>query len=169
MHAFLSPCHPGPCPPCVISVERTCYCGQESLVMRCSRLQDDASLSLPLSCGRKCSKPLSCGKHVCELECHPGECGACQEIESARCYCGKDTRQIKCGEGVAKVCIVGEEQWEGQFECEALCERPFQCGEHFCQKVCPYIFTQSVGYLVNSLLKFLDLSPSFTLTSHMSQ
>lgn len=141
-HTSFRPCHPGPCPPCLLSVQRSCYCGQETLTKRCAHVhEEDATPTSLLSCGRSCSKPLSCGKHVCQQTCHPGECDECTEIEVVSCYCGKESKSVPCGEGDARPCAVmgeGEEgikKWEGRYECEQKCRQPYACGKHFCQEV----------------------------------
>jgi transcriptional repressor NF-X1 len=134
------PCHPGPCPPCLLSIEKPCHCGRELLVMRCSRYHEDPRPSL--SCDRKCDKPLSCGNHSCQQECHEGPCEPCAEMENVTCYCGRNRRTVPCGEGELKICKVETDgnprQWEGRFECESLCEQPFACGIHKCEKVSLY-------------------------------
>jgi transcriptional repressor NF-X1 len=131
------PCHPGPCPPCVLVVQRQCYCGSTTQSLRCSQLK--ASLPPSLSCGSPCRKPLSCNKHQCQVECHEGPCPLCDKKDFVQCYCGKEEKFVACGEGVARECRVVEEEeeksWEGRYECDALCERPFKCGVHTCQKV----------------------------------
>lgn len=45
-----------------------------------------------------------------------------------RCYCGKEEREVGCGEGEGKECMVDEldgnvEMWLGQFQCENDCDR----------------------------------------------
>lgn len=137
-----SPCHPGPCPPCLLSVEKSCHCGQELLVNRCSKLQESPHTNASLSCGRICSKPLSCKKHVCMDTCHPGACSPCKEMEKVKCYCGKEMKEVKCGEGEARECAVMDESeesgmraWEGRYECENECGQSYSCGVHSCDKV----------------------------------
>ncbi|KAF8309054.1 hypothetical protein DL93DRAFT_2063347 [Clavulina sp. PMI_390] len=137
-HPCSLPCHPGPCPPCILSVERSCHCGQEIIVSRCSRLHEDPNPTL--SCGRICSKPLGCGKHFCMDPCHPGECTPCTQVESVSCYCGKESKSVPCGEGLAKpsaVMIDGQrKEWEGRYECAAVCAQPYACGIHTCESAC---------------------------------
>ena len=45
----------------------------------------------PLQCDRVCGKPLSCGRHMCEIVCHAGSCGPCPMQGSRQCPCGKVT------------------------------------------------------------------------------
>ncbi|KAG1729490.1 uncharacterized protein EDB91DRAFT_1159352 [Suillus paluster] len=139
-------CHPGPCPPCAVTVRKGCWCGRQVSTIRCSSL---ASPNLPsgVSCGVTCSKPLSCGnpQHTCAQVCHPGECKPCGVAEVVACYCGKEEKEVPCGDrkGWVVVCAVeGEVGWEGQYECDGVCDRPFACGVHTCEKGChPPSFT----------------------------
>ncbi|KAL1943906.1 hypothetical protein VTO73DRAFT_3724 [Trametes versicolor] len=83
---------------------------------------------------------LYCGNHTCADPCHPGSCKPCPVKVSARCYCGKDEKELSCGEGEEKECRVvqdgKEDSWVGRFACENTCDRPFDCGIHHCSKPC---------------------------------
>jgi len=130
-HPCPLPCHPGPCPPCMITIQNPCHCGRDVIALVCSRANATTAgkVSLPASrsCGRKCGKPLSCRTHVCPELCHDGECPPCSVTEQARCWCGKETKVLACGEGDAKECNIltadGEESWTGKFGCNKPCER----------------------------------------------
>ncbi|KAG9092665.1 FKBP12-associated protein [Ceratobasidium sp. UAMH 11750] len=140
-HACPMACHPGPCPPCLVSVSKSCWCGAKTLVSRCSVLNKgtatNAGVGPVLSCGQPCGRLLGCEKHTCELECHPGPCSPCAIVDTAKCYCGKQQKEMACGTGVFKDCAVeGEESWTGRWQCDRICERPFDCGQHMCQKPC---------------------------------
>lgn len=65
-------CHPGSCPQCVAMVTKYCGCGKTSQTLQCSAHK-------PLLCDSICGKDLPCGKHVCERQCHQGECGSCDK------------------------------------------------------------------------------------------
>ena len=42
----------------------------------------------------------------------------------ARCWCGKEEKEIGCGEGEERQCFVeGQPPWMGRFSCDNLCER----------------------------------------------
>ncbi|KAI0674405.1 hypothetical protein C8Q78DRAFT_966649 [Trametes maxima] len=136
-------CHPGPCPPCQVTTQMPCYCNKETLSFRCARLrlgESGVPTTSELSCGQACGRMLGCGNHRCENACHPGKCKPCPVREEARCYCGKEAKQLACGEGEEKVCRVvqdgKEEKWVGRFACEHTCDRPFDCGIHRCAKPC---------------------------------
>ncbi|KZT52995.1 hypothetical protein CALCODRAFT_511711 [Calocera cornea HHB12733] len=135
-HACPLLCHPGPCPPCVVTVHRACYCGKKTLALRCSSLT--GAHPPELTCAEVCGKTLGCGKHACERECHPGACAPCEVRELVRCYCGKESRDVACGEGAVKVCADPEkhERWEGRYACAEPCNRPFRCGVHRCASPC---------------------------------
>lgn len=157
------PCHPGPCPPCLISVEQSCHCGKEVLVNRCLRLQEDPNPSL--SCGRVCGKLLLCGKHFCTETCHPRDCSGCLRIETVRCYCGKENKSVPCGNGEPKACSVlvdGEvNEWEGRYECNSPCGQPYACGIHKCESVSHSLSVLFVEAHRNALVE-LSSSVSFS-------
>lgn len=120
------PCHPGPCPPCPVVVERKCYCGRSGQKLRCSADVKE------WSCGNKCAKLLNCKIHVCQEACHPGPCARCDKPETQRCYGGHATREALCGEGT-----VDHSQGERRhYACDATCGRTLDCGAHTCDKGC---------------------------------
>ena len=123
-------CHPGPCPPCQVTTQSPCYCPKKNVLMfRCGVDQGRSAKGRgrDLSCGGVCSRLLACGKHTCEKVCHDGDCGSCAIREVVKCWCGKEEKEIGCGEGDAKVCIVENEgEWIGRFGCLGLCGR-FVC------------------------------------------
>ncbi|KAI0336848.1 hypothetical protein GY45DRAFT_25326 [Cubamyces sp. BRFM 1775] len=142
-HSCSLNCHPGPCPPCQVTTQMPCYCGKETLSFRCAHLglsKSGVPTTAELSCGQTCGHPLICGNHVCREACHPGKCKPCPIRELARCYCGKEEREMGCGEGEEKECVVvddgKEERWTGRYACEGTCNRPFGCGIHRCTKPC---------------------------------
>ncbi|KAH9017094.1 hypothetical protein EDB83DRAFT_2438222 [Lactarius deliciosus] len=143
-HPCPLPCHPGPCPPCKITIQNPCHCGKDTIALVCSRANPTSGgrgvLLANRSCGHKCGKTLSCQNHVCQDICHDGECNSCSITDLARCWCGKERKQLACGEGDDKECNFfgshGEESWIGKFDCGNVCERLFDCGIHKCPKMC---------------------------------
>ncbi|KAI6120077.1 hypothetical protein EDD17DRAFT_1012168 [Pisolithus thermaeus] len=154
-HPCPLPCHPGPCPPCGITVQRSCFCGEVVRSAKCSASENPApSEGLQrgfFSCMKTCSKPLSCKnpRHRCELPCHAEPCPPCPVKEEVRCWCGSETKVVACGElssEDATKCVVSkdtlpdgteeEEIWFGWFGCGKTCSRPFSCGNHTCSKPC---------------------------------
>ncbi|XP_006818930.1 NF-X1-type zinc finger protein NFXL1-like [Saccoglossus kowalevskii] len=114
-HACLLLCHPGPCPPCPITVRTSCHCGrQPAVVRRCSAKE--------WSCGQSCNKPLLCGQHYCQQPCHKGECAPCGKQSIQSCLCGKEQIQRPCS--------------SPQWQCAQICNKPFACGFHVCDKHC---------------------------------
>ncbi|KAI0711295.1 hypothetical protein C8Q76DRAFT_623360 [Earliella scabrosa] len=141
-HSCSLNCHPGPCPPCQVTTSMPCYCEKHTMSFRCSHRSGRPGFPsiVELSCGELCGRKLGCGNHVCQDVCHPGKCSPCPIREKARCYCGKEERELGCGEGDTKECAVLQneslDQWIGRFACEKTCERPFDCGIHHCKKPC---------------------------------
>lgn len=75
------PCHPGPHVVCLENVERLCYCGKLTKTTKCNELfksfnfeNDNEDNDIRFSCNNQCNKLLKCGKHNCDLNCHPGDC-----------------------------------------------------------------------------------------------
>jgi transcriptional repressor NF-X1 len=138
-HPCDSTCHAGPCPPCTaMGPTQDCFCGKNSTTKRCL----DTDYTHGWSCGEICGDLLPCGKHTCPRPCHEGLCGSCEEKVDARCYCGKVENQILCSATEEE--IMSElsdapdvvDTWVGSFKCSEVCNRPFDCGVHFCQKEC---------------------------------
>ena len=71
------------CPPCTHLTNKTCYCGKEER-------RNIACLVEGVSCGKKCGRPLPCGRHRCAKTCHPGDCvtGKCVQPCSTPRPCG---------------------------------------------------------------------------------
>jgi transcriptional repressor NF-X1 len=127
-HSCPLPCHPGPCPPCQITIQVPCFCTKQVLSFRCSNLAPSrAGKPAVPSCGQTCGKRLSCGNHSCDAVCHDGPCAPCPVKVTSRCYCGKDERELACGEGDEKESSILEDgqehRWIGRFQCENLCDR----------------------------------------------
>lgn len=65
---------------------------------------------------------LNCGKHQCAEECHDGPCKPCAVVTEQECHCGKNTKELVCG--------------TNKFFCESVCDKPLDCGNHRCEKLC---------------------------------
>ncbi|KAH0834956.1 hypothetical protein J3R83DRAFT_10664 [Lanmaoa asiatica] len=141
-HPCPLPCHPGPCPPCAVTIQVACFCGKERHSAKCQV----GMTALSFSCAQPCRKPLRCGnsEHRCAEACHEGLCPPCPGREEVRCWCGRQTKYVACGE--VKVedstrCVVvkddgSERVWMGSYGCGHPCERPFACSHHSCSKPC---------------------------------
>jgi transcriptional repressor NF-X1 len=117
VHPCNMSCHPGPCPPCgLLGKVKTCFCGKNSYHAKCS---DDSE---NFSCQKKCEKPLNCGKHQCQQNCHKGSCLSCTVMVEASCHCNKETKEVHCG--------------KENFSCHKECGNTLNCGNHPCTKVC---------------------------------
>ncbi|KAF9220771.1 hypothetical protein BS17DRAFT_713315 [Gyrodon lividus] len=146
-HSCPLPCHPGPCPPCAVTVQRACFCGKKGRSTRC-QADGSALAAVSFSCTQPCNKPLSCGnsQHRCMVTCHLGPCSPCPETEEVRCWCGRESKSTACGE--LKIedsarCRVAkndgssdDEEWIGRYGCGQPCNRPFACSYHLCSKSC---------------------------------
>ena len=118
-------CHAGPCPPCTaMGPVQACFCGKESTQRRCL----DTNYENGWSCQQICGDYMPCGEHTCPRPCHSGLCGDCEFEEELLCYCGKQSKGVKCcdkGEPLKSIQEVegGTEQWIGHWSCKAECER----------------------------------------------
>lgn len=123
LRPLYSPCHPGPCPRCPVTVQNPCHCGKTVLTLRCSQL--NGTVPGARSCGQVCNRTLACGKHQCQQNCHEGDCAPCTVLDEVTCYCGAQEKAVDCGQGVAKPCANPETgtNWQGKFQCEAICNR----------------------------------------------
>ncbi|WIA21924.1 hypothetical protein OEZ85_004291 [Tetradesmus obliquus] len=112
-HSCLLLCHPGPCPPCPLLVDASCFCGMAAMKQRCGRNE--------FSCRAVCGRRLACG-HACPEVCHAGECPPCKEVGVHRCACGAETAKLPC--------------WQADWHCAKPCGKTLQCGRHKCDQVC---------------------------------
>lgn len=136
-------CHAGPCPPCAhMGPTQVCFCGKHEVTKRCSETNYDTGWS----CGEICEELLPCGEHFCPRPCHEGLCGACEVRVPARCYCGQEEKDIVCSDREDEMeshCTHAStdsesivESWTGSFNCQKICGRAFDCGQHHCEKQC---------------------------------
>eukprot|EP00249_Psilotum_nudum_P022387 c28497_g1_i1 orf=434-4474(+) len=127
-HVCTMQCHPGPCPPCVsLCPAQPCPCGKCNYTRRCSDQQITAS------CGLPCGRQLQCGRHYCEKICHQGECGQCNELVTAVCFCGRKEEEVLCG----SMGLQGDVECDKVvFSCGSICWKVLDCGKHKCAKKC---------------------------------
>lgn len=141
-HPCPLPCHPGPCPPCNISLVIPCASHEHPLAVKCSTVRG-VNASAP-TCDEVCNRIQNCGHpdHRCLEPCHEGPCQDCKVQEQVSCFCGKEEKSVKCGWKKADEveCGVrdddGERTWRARFGCGRECGRLYDCGEHSCQEVC---------------------------------
>ena len=117
-HPCAQPCHPPPCSPCSHPIFASCGCGSISnQKMPCSQASD-------LSCGEKCPKTLSCGRHPCPRACHVGPCGPCPSSTTRSCPCGSTLfPQLSC-------------DGPDPGSCGRTCGKILECGFHSCEERC---------------------------------
>ena len=114
-HKCTKLCHFGPCPPCMLVIEKFCTCGKFSKSALCEEeiscdLKCDKILNCSrhsckikccngecLPCKEMCNQKLSCLIHYCELPCHSGPCYPCFEVNSLLCACGNTQEFHRCG------------------------------------------------------------------------
>jgi transcriptional repressor NF-X1 len=120
-HICLEKCHDHQCSPCSVYNTLDCYCGKETLKIKCGEIQ---------VCENPCNKILSCGKHFCDRKCHPGDCGECKLSPKliTRCPCGKNSLDMILLNPRVSCC-------EPVPSCYGVCAKPLRCG-HKCALVC---------------------------------
>jgi len=100
-------CHPGPCPPCNVSVNIRCFCPSRALKrMACHVLQQPAEVTEPLiACGQVCGRQLRACTHTCAAACHAGDCPEnstlCDKKVKVTCSCGVMKKTVQCVEAQA--------------------------------------------------------------------
>ena len=108
-----------------------CWCGKVETPLL------DKHVS-PHGCSNKCERQPRPGcPHGCQMSCHPGPCPECPEMApSQSCYCGDNSRVIKCCEA-----DFGDIGWS----CDQICGRQLSCPsnereslqtKHKCRRVC---------------------------------
>uniref|UniRef100_A0A803P7U5 NF-X1-type zinc finger protein NFXL1 n=1 Tax=Cannabis sativa TaxID=3483 RepID=A0A803P7U5_CANSA len=103
-HVCVLQCHPGPCPPCkAFAPPRICSCGKKIITTRCSDRKSG------LTCGQRCEKLLSCGRHRCEQMCHVGPCDQCEVEVNAACFCKKKVEAVLCADMTVKGAVKAED------------------------------------------------------------
>lgn len=123
-------CHVGPCDPCQVLINASCFCSKKVEVILCGDMAVKGEIKVEggvFSCGSNCGKKLSCGNHVCIETCHPGNCGECDLLPSRikACCCGKSRL---------------EEQRQSCLDpiptCSQVCGKSLPCGLHHCKEAC---------------------------------
>lgn len=113
-HSCTRVCHAGPCPPCLETSLQSCECGSEKQIRSCA--------SPVWQCYKVCKKPLSCGYHSCERQCHKDSCGPCPLEAPRTCPCGKSHYTLPCTQETPT--------------CGDTCGLLLQCGAHHCSRRC---------------------------------
>jgi transcriptional repressor NF-X1 len=147
-HRCERPCHDGPCGACEERIPAKCYCGQiQKDILCCNRAEEKQSCQARVAadgttivekwtgsfeCPNPCGRPFDCGKHSCELACHPQDADASHCPRSpdvvARCPCGKtslrdmsNATRTHCEDPIPN--------------CDKPCGQVLACG-HRCEQLC---------------------------------
>lgn len=116
-------CHPGSCGKCILTSDKSCFCGKTLTEINCT---------LPsTSCGMQCNRLKDCGFCLCELICHDGDCEKCDKNIPIICYCGKQEVITECKK--AKRLNSGQ---FAQHSCKQVCKKVLNCGNHYCKEIC---------------------------------
>lgn len=123
-------CHVGPCNPCEVLVNASCFCRKKIEVLLCGEMIVKGEIKGQdglFSCNLTCENKLNCGNHSCQEICHPGPCGECELLPGKikACCCGKtslnEDRQ-SCLDPIPT--------------CSQICGKTLPCKLHNCQNVC---------------------------------
>ncbi|CAO2838765.1 unnamed protein product [Amaranthus hypochondriacus] len=123
-------CHVGPCEPCQIPMDASCFCKKKSETVICGDMSLKGEITPEngvFSCNSSCGKKLRCGNHDCVEICHPGPCGECELLPSKvkTCYCGKTNITDK-----RRSCL------DPIPTCSGTCGKLLPCGKHYCKDKC---------------------------------
>ncbi|KAJ8771971.1 hypothetical protein K2173_027148 [Erythroxylum novogranatense] len=123
-------CHVGPCDPCRVLVNASCFCKKNVEVVLCGAMVLKGEVKAEegvFCCNTACGRMLDCGNHFCSETCHPGPCGDCVLMPGrvTSCYCGKTMLQED-----RKSCL------DPIPSCTKICDKSLQCGIHHCKEVC---------------------------------
>ncbi|OIV94172.1 hypothetical protein TanjilG_13789 [Lupinus angustifolius] len=123
-------CHVGPCDPCQVLINASCFCSKKMEVILCGDMTVKGEFKAEggvFSCGSNCGKKLSCGNHACIETCHPGICGECDLLPSQinTCCCGKNRLEEE-----RQSCL------DPIPTCSQVCGKSLPCGIHHCKEAC---------------------------------
>lgn len=129
-HRCEQTCHVGPCDPCDVLVNASCFCKKKIEVVLCGDMVVKGEINADdgvFSCSSICAKKLGCGNHFCDDICHPGSCGECDLLPSKikTCCCGKTRLKED-----RKSCL------DPISTCSQTCGKSLPCGVHHCKEMC---------------------------------
>ncbi|CAJ2641818.1 unnamed protein product [Trifolium pratense] len=129
-HRCENACHVGPCDPCQVLINASCFCSKMTQVIFCGEMAMKGEFKVEdgvFSCGSNCGTELSCGNHICRDVCHPGGCGECEFLPSRvkTCCCGKTKLEDE-----RKSCV------DPIPTCSQVCGKLLPCGIHACKESC---------------------------------
>jgi len=91
-------CHEGACARCELKTKYVCRCGSRSKEIKCN------SVTSELTCKKKCSKMMSCGKHKCLVMCCNAVEHECTRICNGLLNCRQHRCDRICHTGRCNVC-----------------------------------------------------------------
>ena len=103
-HACQSLCHQGPCPDCPMLPSKLllCPCGKskmKELLLKNKIIRTSCLDPVPV-CDKRCERILHVTEddeiHMCQQQCHTGDCDECRQSIKVKCRCGKDTYSVEC-------------------------------------------------------------------------
>ncbi|XP_004503254.1 NF-X1-type zinc finger protein NFXL1-like [Cicer arietinum] len=123
-------CHLGPCDPCHLPTDASCFCSKKSEAILCGDIALKGEIKVEggvFSCGSTCGNKLGCGNHICTETCHLGSCAECDLLPTRvkTCCCGKVSL-----EGERHSCL------DPIPTCSQVCGKSLPCGMHRCKQKC---------------------------------
>ncbi|XP_058732390.1 NF-X1-type zinc finger protein NFXL1-like [Vicia villosa] len=123
-------CHIGPCDPCRVPMDASCFCSKKYEAILCGDMAVKGEIKAEdgvFSCASTCGKKLSCGNHVCMETCHSGSCAECELLPAhvKMCCCGKTRLKEE-----RQTCL------DPIPTCSQLCGKSLACGMHRCNETC---------------------------------
>ncbi|XVF49009.1 hypothetical protein PTKIN_Ptkin03bG0234400 [Pterospermum kingtungense] len=153
-------CHGGPCDPCQVLVNVSCFCKKQMEVVLCRDMAVKGEAKAECGvfmCNSTCGKMLGCGNHLYDETCHPGSCGDCfHPISNRTQICGKPlpcglhqckevyhagdcppclvfvSQRCRCGSTSRTMECFKRTAESEKFTCEKPCGRKKNCGRHWC-------------------------------------
>ncbi|KAK7398783.1 hypothetical protein VNO78_09956 [Psophocarpus tetragonolobus] len=123
-------CHLGPCYPCRVPINASCFCSKLKELILCGEMSFKGEFRPEagvFSCGSSCGKKLNCRNHICTHTCHPGGCGDCELLPSLikTCSCGKTTLDVERHSCLDPIPT-----------CSQVCGKSLPCKIHHCEEPC---------------------------------
>ena len=123
-------CHLGPCDPCRVPVDASCFCRKNLEAIHCGDMTVKGEYKAEagvFSCGSTCGNKLACGNHICIETCHSGSCAECPLLPTnvKTCFCGKTRlgeERLSCLDPIPT--------------CSQVCGKTLPCGMHHCKMTC---------------------------------
>ncbi|KZV38777.1 hypothetical protein F511_27130 [Dorcoceras hygrometricum] len=146
-------CHVGPCDPCQVLLNASCFCKKNIDIIQCGDMILKGEVKVEdgsFSCGFTCGKMLTCGNHGCIETCHPGLCGECELLPGRikTCCCGYMSfwglSAMSCTVTQSVAVVQLRVLWSAtklfpgvdNYTCDKPCGLKKNCGRHRCSERC---------------------------------